>query len=230
MKEVLHFAASDQAIGAIPEVITQKESELSVTGGVYQDPDPNRAAWLFKSRRFKNPIANIEATLMEAFKTAGLVKTVKEVQAMAEPLGRSGLIAVEGQEKEQAGYIKETENNDFMSRREEELFLEMHEGNTIRNDVLSKVMKQTAERMALDKEGVQRLRAGARKLVGEHGRPPVAEIIAVMVGISDPKDPGMKIAVDPPELTDEMALDVYWLMLREEIEAREAQARLEQPA
>lgn len=230
MKEVFHFAASDQSIGAMPEVITLEEPELSVAGGIYQDPDPNRAAWIFNSRKFKNPIANIEATLMEAFKTAGLVKTEKEIQAMAEPLEHSGLIMAEGQEKEQAGYIKETENNDFINRREEDLFLEMHEGNAIRNNVLSKVMKQTAERMALDREDVQRLRAGARKLVGEHGRPPVAEIIAVMVGISDPKDPDMKIAVDPPELTDEMALDVYWLMLRDEMEAREALARHKQSA
>lgn len=201
----------------MPEAkIRYSHEQFSVTGGHYQDPHPNIVEWI--NNKFKDPQDNIHATVLKAFEIAGVIKKERDIKKLVKPLEKSGLLPTQTSEGEVIYQVEQTSNSPFIDRREEQLFLEFQKGQDIRNQVLLTIMKKTSERLTLGPDEISKLRAEGRKFVGSHNFvPPVAKIIAVMVGIMSPQDPKNKPKSEAPPLTNEAALDVYWLMLRDEL-------------
>lgn len=197
------------------------ESGLSVAGGEYRDPDPNVVEYI--NKKFRNPLENTQATLMKAFEHAGVVKTIKEIEAMTEPLERSGLLPSDRKDSNSANKSKEPTTNEFTDRRDEQLLLELQEGNDARNTVLLKVIEMSNLRYTYGQDQTTELRAFGRAYTHKHhSAPPVIKITAVMVGITQPQDPNNRITSEVPELTREMATDVYWMILRDEEDKKSA--------
>lgn len=207
-----------EQVDEIADTNIEEALSVSVAGGVYRDPDPNIVRWL--NNRFKDPDDYLKATLMKAFETAGIVKTIKQIDELAKPLERSGVLPERDNGNgliEQS--VGEVAMSKFMNRREEELFLELQDGNDTRNELLERVKNATAARHLFGEEDEAKLVAFIQNFRKEHPDfTPAFRILRVMVGIVDPEDTqNAPKEMVPPE-TRTLAPDIYFMLLKDERE------------
>lgn len=191
---------------------------VSVASGLYRDPDPNVVRWL--NNRFKDPNDYLNATLMKAFETAGIVKTIKQIDELAKPLERSGLLPEKrksSDSREQS--IGEVAMSEFMDRREEELFLEFQEGNDTRNELLERIKNTTAARHLFGEEDEVKLIAFIQNFRKQHPDfTPAYRILRVIIGMANPEDAQNAPKETVPPETRALAPDIYFMLLKEEKE------------
>lgn len=207
------------------EVIGNPESEPSVAGGYYRDPDPNVVEWI--NSKFMDPDGNIEATLMKAFEWAGIVKTIKEIDGLTKPLEHSGVLppTTKGSEPPEFS-VSTVPTSTFTDRRDTDLLLELQEGNDARNSLLKRVKNATVRRRLFSEEDdadlvrfIQAVRSESPEFTSAY------RILRVMVGMINPEDPENTLKSVPPPETRSLAPDIYFMLLKEEREARSQDAQ-----
>lgn len=227
MNAVLRHRHSESLGGTSrPESLSSAEL-VSVAGGTYQDPPPHIVSYI--NKHFENPGDNLEATMMMAFELAGVIKTKKEIMKTTKRLERSGLLPTDVKDGEPPQYlVNPATNSEFTDRRDAQCLIELQEGNDTRNTLLLKVREMTELRASLHSDQVKEIVEIRRDYINRRVEfPPVHRIIAVMAGISQPEDPDNKPESRVPQLTRDLALDVYWLILLAEPQDRQADANSE---
>ena len=214
-KETFHFAPSEEHGGAP----TAEAVAKSVSGGKYCDPPLSVVKYI--NERFTDPNENIQATLMKAFELAGIVKTIKDIRDTTQPLEQSGLLPTGPEGDKPPEYLSDpAQTSEFIDLRDEQLLLELQEGNDARNNMLLKVIETIERRSAYDGKQERELWEFRGTYMRRNEAPQAFRIIRVMVGIDPPEDPKNMLESKAPEVTSVLAPDVYWMILREELETR----------
>ena len=220
MKEVFHYSHTDLPDGTVIESGRPAEPEISLASGVYRDPDPNVVAWI--NNKFKDPDDNVKATLMKAFEWAGIVKTIKDIDGLTKPLEQTGTLPPTTRGDKPPDFSVSTPHtNEFIDRREEQLFLELQEGNNSRNNLLERVKTAAASRHLYSEteEGdlvrfIQEFRKQAPDFT------PAYRILRVMIGMIEPADPRNALKSTPLPETRTLVPDIYFMLLKEELETK----------
>ncbi|HEY5550023.1 MAG TPA: hypothetical protein VIK37_02390 [Candidatus Saccharimonadales bacterium] len=218
MGEGLHHAPLDASLAESTKQL-EFESKVSVTSGNYRDPDPNIVKWI--NNKFKDPDENIKATLMKAFEWAGIAKTKKEIDELAKPLEHTGILPPTARGDGPPEFkVIEDEPSEFMERREEELLLELQEGNDAHNELLDRIKNATVRRHLLSPEEEGDLVRFTQKFRQESPDfTPAFKILRVMIGMIQPEDPKNVIRSPIPPDTRDLAPDIYFMLLKEERES-----------
>ena len=176
-----------------------------LTGGHYKDPDPNTVAYI--NKKCSDPEMNLTATLMKAYEIAGIVKSMSEIKGTVRALEKSGGLPLEDT-------FETKDPTLFTQKRDEQLLIELQEGNDTLNSVLTQVNEAVAIIKNYDRQQLDAVRLfGKNFLNRSHEVPPTLKILLVMIGLRDPEEPDMAMKSPAKSLTADLAPELYWLMV-----------------
>lgn len=199
-----------------PENVSNAELSWSVLGGHYHDPESGVVKHI--AEKYETPEENIKETIMKAFELAGLIKPFRE---MVGPMVHLGMLP-----KSKKGVVPPRYNpgalpaSEFTDRLEEKIVSEFVDDDACRNIVECKVVEKIEQRYAYSQMQELELWEFGKSYTARNEIPPALRIIRAMASIYPPEDAKNKLKVKLPPETRLLAPDIYWMMLREQLEGQ----------